>query len=171
MEVWRLRKHCDYNCVGQSCKKRFYNMTRKISLMQTLVDFSIAWKRLRKLLLNGFLDIEKAKSRITALPCAYKDGSEKIELLFTETSAKPRAFKKKSGSKLSFNYVASKKAWMTCGILFGWLQNFYTYTSKTINRDALLMIDKCSAHRTSGNLPVSPNVEVVFLPFNSTSRT
>lgn len=113
---------------------------------------------------------KKAKDRITVLPCSNMDGSEKIELLFIGTAAKPRAFKKKSGSELGFHYVANKKAWMTSEIFFDWLRKFQMYISKTPNRKALLLIDNCSAHGTEGNLPMLPNIEVVFLPPNCTSK-
>ena len=51
-----------------------------------------------------------AKYRITILPCANADGSEKIELMVIGSSKMPRVLKKESGADHGFDYHSKKKA-------------------------------------------------------------
>lgn len=110
------------------------------------------------------------KDRITVLPCCNADGSEKIDLMFIGRSAKPRAFKKKSGAELGLDYWANKKAWMTSALFFEWLRRFERYIQRKPNRKVVLLLDNCSAHGRMESLPEMENVRVVFLPPNTTSK-
>ena len=113
---------------------------------------------------------KKAKDRITVLPCSNADGIEKIELMIIGKALIPRVFKNKSGQELGLDYHANKKAWMTATLFFEWLARFHTYISKTPGRQALLLLDNCSAHGSQQSMPDMDNVRVVFLPPNTTSK-
>lgn len=51
---------------------------------------------------------KKEKTRMTFLACSNADGSEKMKLMMIRTAMNPRAFKKKSGEELGFDYHANK---------------------------------------------------------------
>ena len=59
------------------------------------------------------------KHRITYAFTANADGSEKLPPLIIGHARKPRAFKKKEGKDLGFDYWWNKKAWMTASIFQG----------------------------------------------------
>lgn len=114
---------------------------------------------------------KKDKTRLTYLACANADGSEKIPLLCIDRAHKPRPFKKKTGQELGFDYHNNQKAWMTSVLFFDWLRRLSGYvTSSDITRKVLLLLDNCSAHGSAQSLPFLDNVEVLFLPPNTTSR-
>eukprot|EP00171_Calliarthron_tuberculosum_P002433 IDg2433t1 len=112
---------------------------------------------------------KKMKDRITVLVCANADGSEKFELMFIGTALRPRPFKKKYGKEYGLDYHANKKAWMTGELFKGWLDRFNSYF-KERNRKVLLLVDNCSAHGNATIFPAFSNVELVFLPPNTTSK-
>lgn len=112
---------------------------------------------------------KKPKERITFMPCSNADGSEKLELMVISKFLNPRAFKKKSGQGLGFDYHANKKAWMTAALFFEWLERFQTYVAKRPERKVLLLIDNCSAHGNKEALPSLPNVRVEYFPPKCTS--
>lgn len=113
---------------------------------------------------------KKEKERISVLACANAEGSEKFELMIIGKSRKPRAFKKRTGSELGFDYHANKKAWMTQTLFFEWLKRFDAYVARTQNRKVALLLDNCTAHGCPETLPELHNVEVIFLPPNTTSK-
>lgn len=55
-------------------------------------------------------------------------------------------------------------------LFFGWLQRLDAYTGTNSGRKVALLIYRCSAHGTKHNLPGFDNVEVIFLPPNTTSK-
>lgn len=112
---------------------------------------------------------KKMKDRITVLVCANANGSEKFELMFIGTAAKPRPFKKKSGKEHGLDYHSNKKAWMTGALFSDWLVRFNASFSRQ-GRKVLLLIDNCSAHGKPETLPCLNNVEVLFLPPNTTAH-
>lgn len=116
---------------------------------------------------SGF---KKEKSRLTFLACCNNDGSEKMPLMVIGKAMRPRAFKKKTGHELGFDYHANKKAWMTKELFFAWLNRLDQYVARTPGRKILLLLDNCSAHGTEDDLPPLQNVRVIFLPPNTTSR-
>ena len=113
---------------------------------------------------------KKAKHRITVMPCASADGTEKIELMVIGHSVRPRCIKKKTGRELGFDYHANKKAWMTATLFFEWLKRLERYIARTPGRKVVLLIDNCSAHGTIENMPELTNMLVLFLPLNCTSK-
>ena len=110
------------------------------------------------------------KDRITLLVCANADGSEKVELMIIGTAKKPRPFKQKSGEELGFDYYANKKAWMTTDLFFKWLDRFNLLIGSTPGRKVVLLLENCGAHGTVANLPSFSNVQIIFLPPNTTSK-
>lgn len=100
-----------------------------------------------------------SKERITLLCCVSMSG-EKKELLVIGKSKRPHCF---IGVKqLPLTYFSNKNAWMTSSIFSEWLKNW----DKSLDRNILLLIDQCSAHK---NLPSLKRIRVVFLPANTTS--
>lgn len=62
---------------------------------------------------NSLAGRTKVKKLVTCMPCANKNGSEKMEMVIIGTAFKPRALQNKTGADLGFDYHANKKAWMT----------------------------------------------------------
>jgi hypothetical protein len=56
------------------------------------------------------------KTRLTFGICANADGTHKLPLLVIGHARRPRAFQKKDGRDLGFDYYWNKKAWMTGSI-------------------------------------------------------
>jgi hypothetical protein len=73
------------------------------------------------------------------------NGSEKLPLLIIGKWEKPRAFNKKSGLALGFDYHHNKRAWMTTEIFHGWLSRFNSQM-KEEKRHILLLVDNFSGH-------------------------
>ena len=113
---------------------------------------------------------KKEKQRFTVLACANADGSEKFDLMIIGNANKPRAFNKRTGFELGFDYHANRKSWMTQSLFFNWLQRFDSHVARTRNRKVVLLLDKCTPHRSPQNLPDLQNVEIIFLPPNTTSK-
>eukprot|EP00171_Calliarthron_tuberculosum_P006886 IDg6886t1 len=91
--------------------------------------------------------------------------------MFIGSAWKPRAFKKKTGKELGFDYHANKKSWMTQVLFYDWLRRFDAYICESPERKVALLIDNCSAHGTQESLPTLQAVTVIFLPPNTTSKT
>lgn len=113
---------------------------------------------------------KKDKKRLTLLVCANATGTEKFPLLYIGNAKKPRCFKKKTGADLGFDYASNKKAWMTMDIFFEWLKRFDAFIARTPNRRILLLLDNFSGHGSAECMPALANIEVKFLPPNTTSR-
>lgn len=113
---------------------------------------------------------KKMKDRITFLPFANADGTEKLELMIIGRAARPRPFKKKSGAQMGFDYYSNTKAWMTSALFHEWLKRFSIFISKTPGRKGALLLDNCSTHGSAESLPKLSNVEIIFLPPNTTSK-
>lgn len=106
---------------------------------------------------------KKSKQRITILNTASMTG-EKEPLLVIGKFAKPRCFKNVT---LPVKYRANKKAWMT-GEIF---TEYVTTLDRSMGhqrRKIALVLDNCTAHPKVNGLK---NVELFFLPPNTTSRT
>ena len=113
---------------------------------------------------------KKKKERETVLGCCNGDGTEKIHLWFVGKSAQPRCFKGKQIEGAPFVYRSNAKAWMTTEIFWDWLLQFDNYIGRFQNRRVALLLDNASCHGTIATLPFLRNVEVIFLPANTTSR-
>ena len=75
-----------------------------------LLGFNVPDRGMATVTLSG---VKKSKQRITILFGCNADGSEKLPLFFIGKAAKPRCFRKKTGTELGFHYRNNKKAWMT----------------------------------------------------------
>eukprot|EP00171_Calliarthron_tuberculosum_P022968 IDg22968t1 len=56
------------------------------------------------------------------------------------------------------------------GLLFACILRFGQYIGRTAGRKVLLLIDNCFGHGSKDILPILQNVEVHFLPPNTTSK-
>lgn len=113
---------------------------------------------------NRASDRDKVKDRVTFLPCCNADGSEKLKLMVIGKRRDPRAFNKKTGAELGFDYYAHSKAYMTSSLFYKWLEKFQSYIARTPGRKVVLLVDDCSIYRREDRMPDMPNVNVVFLP-------
>ncbi|XP_071497487.1 tigger transposable element-derived protein 4-like [Diadema antillarum] len=105
---------------------------------------------------------KQQKNRITVLVCANMDGSDKIPLLVIGKSKRPRAFK--NVNHLPVAYEANKRAWMTGALFETWLRKL---DRSMEGRKIAMIVDNCPAHPKVE----LENIEVVFLPPNTTSIT
>ncbi|XP_064468650.1 tigger transposable element-derived protein 6-like [Ornithodoros turicata] len=106
-----------------------------------------------------------SKVRVTVLLCCNMDGSDRQKLFVIGKSAKPRDFR--SLYSLPVRYRSNSKAWMTKVLFAEWLVELDQEMARK-GRKILLLLDNCSAHRVNPRLS---NVELLFLPPNSTSKT
>ena len=109
--------------------------------------------------------VKKSKKHLTLLLGANMDGSDKIKPMVIGIAVQPRCFR--GVQSLPVPYKSNAKAWMTSPIWTEWLQQF-DRKMKVARRHVLLIIDNCPAHPKVSNLL---NVEVVYLPPNTTSHT
>lgn len=110
-------------------------------------------------------------ARLTFLACTNGDGSEKFPLMAVGKVPKPSSFKGKTGAEHGFDYVHNKKAWVTSGLFFDWLDRFDSFIgSTTPNRKVALLVDNCNAHGTKETLPKLCHVEVIYFPLTAVSN-
>ena len=119
---------------------------------------------------EGLPGRKKTKDRISLLFCYNADESHKFGAMISRKSRQPRAFKKKKATELCLGYHTNSNAWMTTALLFEWLERFNAKIARTFCGEVALLIDNCSAHGTLENVPSLSNVEVIFLPPNTTSK-
>jgi hypothetical protein len=111
--------------------------------------------------------LKAEKTRITIAVTTNSDGSEKLPLLIIGKWAKPRAFQKKSGLALGFDYHFNKRAWMTTEIFHDWLARLNSQM-KSEKRNILLLVDNFSAHSLpEGGLS---NIRLEFFSPNLTAH-
>ena len=108
---------------------------------------------------------KKPKQRVTILPCANMTGTEKKRLLVIGKSENPRAFRGRK-DKLKVQWKANKNAWMTSEFFTEWLVQWNRKLSIK-KRKIALVLDNATCHP---KLELS-NIELVFLPANTTSHT
>lgn len=108
---------------------------------------------------------KQSKERLTILLCCFADGKFEKPLVIVK-SQNPRCFKSVKKESLPVSWYANKKAWMTASIM----EQFLIQLNKKMviqKRNILLFLDNASSHP---NLKLS-NIELVFLPPNTTSET
>lgn len=110
------------------------------------------------------------EDRITLLFCCNADGSEKMELMVIGSVYNPRSFGRQTGQDLGFNYHANPNAWMTSSLFFDWLLRFDARIGRTPGRHVALLIDSCSAHGTAETVPSLDNIDIIFMPPNTTTN-
>ena len=114
---------------------------------------------------------KKQKVRLTYLGCCNASGSERLPLICIGKARKSLCFKNEIGTELGFNYYNNAKAYMNTPLVFAWLMRFSSCITRTDpDCRVLLMLDNCSAHGSEESLPSMDNVEVIYLPPNTTSK-
>jgi DDE superfamily endonuclease/Tc5 transposase DNA-binding domain len=133
-----------------------YNMDETAYLYNLAPDKTIAR--------NQMEGAKKDKTRLTIAVTCNATGTDRVELLILGHAEKPRCFKKKSGREHGFFYLSNKKAWMTGDFFQEYLRRFNSH----VGRKVLLLIDNAPSH--IWNDADFPNIEIVALPPNTTSK-
>jgi hypothetical protein len=115
-----------------------------------------------------FAGKKKVKKRLSLLLTANADGSEKLQTLVIGTAKKPRPFHGKTPNECGYNYAHSAKGWMNTSIFQDWLTKFND-RMKQEERNALLLVDGVSCHRSAVNGIRYSNLRAEFFPANTTS--
>lgn len=114
-----------------------------------------------------------AKDRLTLLFCANASGDFKCKPMLVYRALNPRALKGKNRSEFPVFWRANKRAWVTSTLFEDWFYNcFVVEVRKYLERKnvafkVLLLVDNAPGHPQT--LAKEPNVEVMFLPPNTTS--
>ncbi|CAL4069779.1 unnamed protein product, partial [Meganyctiphanes norvegica] len=108
---------------------------------------------------------KQSKARVTILPCANMTGTEKKQLFVIGRYKNPRAFKNRR-HMLRCTYRWNDKSWMRSDLFTQWLIKWNRKLSMQGRRIALVL-DNAPCHP---NIALS-NIELVFLPPNTTSHT
>lgn len=117
---------------------------------------------------------KSAKDRVSLLLCANASGDCKIKPMMIYRSQNPRALKGKNKDQLPVFWRANNKAWVTSSLFLDWFHSCFikevkTYlASQNLAFKVLLLIDNAPGHPPS-IIGINPNVEVIFLPPNTTS--
>ncbi|RQM27889.1 hypothetical protein B5M09_010669 [Aphanomyces astaci] len=111
---------------------------------------------------------KKSKKRITIALTTNADGSDVVDPLFIGTAARPRCFNGLLGEALGFDYMASKKGWMT-GNLFNTYLLALNERMVAEDRKVLLLVDNAPPHKPDDE-SLYTNVKVKMLPKNMTSH-
>ena len=115
-----------------------------------------------------------SKDRITLLLCANASGDCMVKPMLVYRSLNPRALKGKNKCHLPVFWRANKKAWVTGALSMDWLNNCFVpdveryLSKKNLTFKVLLILDNAPGHPEALQF-AHPNVEVVFLPPNTTS--
>src|SRR6185436_11404055 len=113
--------------------------------------------------------IKKDRARILLMICTNFTGSEKLPIWMIGKAKKPRALAKVNIQSLGGVWRWNTKAWANTDIIKEWLEHFYIHIGP--NRKAILLWDNFSAHKSGLHVaPPPPNIQVLFLPPNPTSR-
>ncbi|CAG8745786.1 7750_t:CDS:2, partial [Dentiscutata erythropus] len=109
------------------------------------------------------------KEHILVALCANADGSYKLNPLIIGKYQKPRCFKNINIKNMPFIYRNNTKAWMITTFFQDWFKEFdHQVSLKHDGQRALLLLDKCSSHKTDYlNLQY---VDVYFLSAKTTSK-
>ena len=81
---------------------------------------------------------KRCKERLTVLPCANMDGSDKRRLLVIGKSTKPSCFK--GVSLFPVDYKVNKKAWMTADLWQSYLQRWNQFLLSNFLKHFFLFI-------------------------------
>lgn len=93
-------------------------------------------------------------------------GSEKRPPFIIGKAARPRAFNKKTGAQLGFDYHNNAKAWNTTILYQGWIRD-WDKELQSNNRKILLLQDNFSAHKCPDDVR---NIKVLNFEPNLTSH-
>ncbi|GFS49598.1 tigger transposable element-derived protein 1 [Trichonephila clavipes] len=114
---------------------------------------------------------KSSKDKFTLLLCSNASGDRMLKPLLINKSLRPRALKDKDLKQLPVHWMANPKAWMTTSIFTEWLNNCFVseveayMKEKSLDFKVLLIVDNAASHPQLEH----PNVQLVFLPPNTTS--
>ncbi|KAF0717306.1 hypothetical protein AaE_010890 [Aphanomyces astaci] len=92
---------------------------------------------------------KKSKKRITTALTTNADGSDLVDPLFIGAAARPCCFNGMSRTDLGFDYLASKKGWMTGNIFNAYLKGLNDRMAAE-DRRVLILVDNAHPHKTDG---------------------
>ncbi len=114
-------------------------------------------------------ECKKSKEHLFITLYVNADRSYKLPPLVIGKYANLRCFKNINIDNLPIIYQNNVKAWMLTTLFQEWLQKFdYQVGIKYNKQCVLLLLDNYTSHKLE-NL-ILENVEVYFLPFNTTSK-
>ncbi|GFV50166.1 MAU2 chromatid cohesion factor homolog [Trichonephila clavipes] len=118
------------------------------------------------------VDIKQVKIESpTLLLCSNASGDRMLKPLLINKSLRPRALKDKDLKQLPVHWMANPKSWMTTAIFLDWFNNCFVseveayMKEKSLDFKVLLIVDSAASHPQLEH----PNVQLVFLPPNTTS--
>ncbi|GFU95024.1 tigger transposable element-derived protein 1 [Trichonephila clavipes] len=112
-----------------------------------------------------------SKDRVSLLLCSNASGDRMLKPLLINKSLRPCALKGKDFKQLPVHWMANPKAWMTTAIFTEWFNNCFVpeveayMKEKSLDFKVLLIVDNAASHLQLEH----PNVQLVFLPPNTTS--
>lgn len=124
--------------------------------------------------------------RLIYLLCANADETYKLPPLVIEHAERPRAFRRKYGSDLGFDYWSNKNALMTAegftrsahefqgkdfadtSVCCRWLRRFDHEMQKP-GRHIVVLVDKFKGHSVDASAWKPTNIKVIFFAANITS--
>lgn len=118
---------------------------------------------------------KSAKDRLTLLLASNAMGDCCIKPLLVYKSLNPRALKNKNKEQLPVFWRSNKRAWVTSDIFMDWFHNCFIpevksyLASKNLAFKVLLILDNAPGHPADKLINADPNVQVEFLPPNTTS--
>ena len=114
---------------------------------------------------NASRNRKESKERLTVLVATNMSGTHKLKPMIIGKATHPRCFR--GIENIPLPYKANAKAWITGELWTGWVRAL-DIRMRVQGRHILLIMDNCPAHPAVSNLT---NVEVVYLPPNTTSHT
>ncbi|GFS74099.1 tigger transposable element-derived protein 1 [Trichonephila clavipes] len=114
---------------------------------------------------------KESKDRVTLLLCSNASGDRMLKPLLVNKSLRPRTFKGKDLKQLPVHWMANPKTWMTTAFFTEWFNNCFVpeveayMKEKSLDFKVLLIVDNAASHPQLEH----PNVQLVFLPPNTTS--
>ncbi|GFT92819.1 tigger transposable element-derived protein 1 [Trichonephila clavipes] len=114
---------------------------------------------------------KESKDRVTSLLCSNASGDRMLKPLLINKSLRPRALKGKDLKQLPVHWMANPKTWMTTAFFTEWFNNCFVpeveayMKEKSLYFKVLLIVDDAASHPQLEH----PNVQLVFLPSNTTS--
>ncbi|GFX39298.1 tigger transposable element-derived protein 1 [Trichonephila clavipes] len=112
-----------------------------------------------------------SNDRVTLLLCSNASGDRMLKPLLINKSLRPRALKGKDLKQLPVHWMANPKTWMTTAFFTEWFNNCFVpeveayMKEKSLDFKVLLIVDNAASHPQLEH----PNVQLVFLPPNTTS--
>ncbi|GFX67900.1 tigger transposable element-derived protein 1 [Trichonephila clavipes] len=112
-----------------------------------------------------------SKDRVTLLLCSNASGDRMLKPLLINKSLRPRALKGKDLKQLPVYWMGNPKTWMTTAFFTEWFNNCFVpeveayMKEKYLDFKVLLIVDNAASHPQLEH----PNVQLVFLPPNTTS--